>query len=109
MDRSTGPTISERTSAFAPSLVFDGLFFDFVELVEADQGFDVVPSGDAGVLAEAGEFARLLQLHQRMLGVVETDQQVQDGPEQRAGLTLPGSRHSVKAKPNERLVSEFRH
>jgi hypothetical protein len=34
-------------SALAPFSLFDGLFFDGVVLVEADESFDVVAGGDA--------------------------------------------------------------
>jgi hypothetical protein len=72
----TGLRRYDNKLAFAPFLFFDGLFFYLVELVEANQGFDVVPRGDAGILAQAGKFALLLQLRQRLLRVVEADQKI---------------------------------
>jgi len=49
---------------------------------------------------QPAQFRRLID-HQCLPG--------EASPEQLAGLTLSGARHSVKAKPNERLVSQFRH
>src|SRR6516225_8790620 len=63
-------------SPLAPFLVFDGLFFDRVELVEANEALDVVPRGDALLVAEAGKITGRLQLFERALIEMKGDQQL---------------------------------
>src|SRR6516165_4224794 len=72
-ERVAGAAISARLP-LAPFLVFDGLFFDRVELVEAHQALDVVPRGDAFVRAEAGKVPGRLQLLERALVEMKGDQ-----------------------------------
>src|SRR6516165_1189831 len=61
----------------APLSVFDGLFLYCVKLVEADEALDVVPCSDAFLLAETGKIPGRLQLFERALIEMKTDEQLQ--------------------------------
>ena len=74
--RASGAAVSFNLP-LAPFLVFDGLFFDRVELVETDQSLDVVPRRDAFFVAEAGKVPGGLQLFERALIEMKTDEQLQ--------------------------------
>jgi gluconolactonase len=74
------PHVSASTNGLtlSPLLVLDGCLLDFVEFLEPDEFFDLLPGIDVVLIGHAGVVPSALNFLQRLLGEMEAHQEISD-------------------------------